>query len=196
MKVAQCAATAIYKNGVHYKWIQGDEYTSPLYEPGTDVTIRRQGNLLSTSLYYGGTQRTFNLRGAATTRSLYTTSSVYVTKQGSAVPRELYYKSSSGAYIPFGETVYYAGSSATYYTRSLYASAGELYESGGSTTVYVRGEEYTSPLYEPGSSVTIRQQGNLLKTALYHAGTEYPNGLYTNIELAEIKTRDITALTA
>lgn len=94
-----------------------------------------------------------------------------------------------------GETMYYAGSSATYYNRTLYASAGELYEDGGSETVYVQGSEYTSPLYEPGSSVTIKQQGKLLETALYREGTSYSGGLYSGFTPASLTTRDVTALT-
>lgn len=94
-----------------------------------------------------------------------------------------------------GETMYYAGSSSTYYTRSKVADAGELYWSDGDETVYVQGSEYTSPLYEPGSSVTIKEQGNLLQTALYYAGTSYSGGLYANFKPAELKTRDVTALT-
>lgn len=106
---------------------------------------------------------------------LYTTARVSVTKQGSACPRELYYKSSSGAYLAMGETMYYAGSSASYYTRSEYAGYGELYWSGGDETVSVGTDEYTG--------------------ALYTAGTAHSGGLYTNFELAKLTTRDVTALT-
>ena len=105
------------------------------------------------------------------------------------------YKSSSGAYLAMGETMYYKGSSATYYTRTLYASAGDLYESGGSETVYVQGEEYTAPLYEPGSSVTVKQQGDLLTASLYYEGAEYSGGLYRGFTPASITTKDVTALT-
>ena len=180
---------------MHVTRIQGEEYTSPLYEPGTSTTIKKQGNLLTAALYYGGSQRTFKKRGSSTDYNLYRTSSTSVTKQGSKCPKELYYKSSSGAYLAMGETMYYAGSSATYYTRSLYAEAGELYWSDGDETVYVQGAEYTSPLYEPGSSVTIKEQGDLLETALYREGTSYSGGLYHNFKLASMITKDVTALT-
>lgn len=73
-----------------------------------------------------------------------------------------------------GETMYYAGSSSDYYTRSKYADVGELYESGGDETVSVGTDEYTA--------------------ALYTAGTAY-DALYTNFELAKLTTRNVTALT-
>lgn len=106
---------------------------------------------------------------------LYTTARVSPTVQGTACPYDLYYKSSSGAYIPMDETMYYEGSSKDYYTRSKYADAGELYEHGGDETVTVGVEEY-SP-------------------ALYTAGTAHSGGLYTDFELASISTRNVTALT-
>ena len=106
---------------------------------------------------------------------LYTTARVSVKKQGSPCPYDLYYKSSSGAYLPMGETMYYAGSSSDYYTRSKYADVGELYESGGDETVSVGTDEYISPLYM--------------------AGTTHSGGLYTNFELAKLTTRNVTALT-
>lgn len=74
-----------------------------------------------------------------------------------------------------GETMYYAGSSSDYYTRSKYADAGELYESGGDETVSVGTDEYTA--------------------ALYTAGTAHSGGLYTDFELAKLTTKDVTALT-
>ena len=73
-----------------------------------------------------------------------------------------------------GETMYYAGSSSDYYTRSKYADVGELYESGGDETVAVGTDEYTA--------------------ALYTEGTAY-DALYTNFELAKLTTRNVTALT-
>lgn len=115
------------------------------------------------------------MRGDSVDRTLYTTSQVKVTRQGTAFPKPAYYKSSSGAYLDVGETLYYAGKSEYYYERSKYADAGELYWSDGDETVSVGTDEYTAPLYT--------------------AGTAHSGGLYTNFKLAKLTTRDVTALT-
>lgn len=94
-----------------------------------------------------------------------------------------------------GESMYYGGSSSTYYTRSKYADSGELYWSDGSVTVTVITEEYDGTLYKAGTNKSIKKQGDLLDTALYREGTSYSGGLYHNFKLAELSTRDVTALT-
>lgn len=55
------------------------------------------------------------------------------------------------------------------------SSCGTLYEDGGQETVSVGTNEYTA--------------------ALYTAGTAHSGGLYTNFKLAELTTRNVTALT-
>lgn len=94
-----------------------------------------------------------------------------------------------------GETMYYGGSSATYYNRSKYADAGELYWDGGSETVTVITEEYDGTLYMAGTQTSVKKQGDLLETALYREGTSYSGGLYANFELAKLTVRNVTALT-
>lgn len=37
-------------------YVLGEEYTAPLYEPGSSVTIKQQGDLLTTALYYEGAE--------------------------------------------------------------------------------------------------------------------------------------------
>ena len=48
------AKPAYYKSGVHATRVQGEEYTSPLYEPGMTKSVKKQGNLFSGSLFYSG----------------------------------------------------------------------------------------------------------------------------------------------
>lgn len=119
------------------------------------ASFYQRGALFQGTAYDTVETREFKLRGDAVNTVLYTTARVSVTKQGNPYPRELYYKSSSGAYLAVGETVYYAGSSADYYTRSKYADVGELYKSGGNELVTVGVTEHTEPLYQPGTKVSI-----------------------------------------
>lgn len=70
-------------------------------------------------------------------------------------------------------TSFYLGDGS--YVYQCGSSCGTLYESDGDETVSVGTNEYTA--------------------ALYTAGTAHSGGLYTNFELAELKTRNVTALT-
>lgn len=182
-------------NGIQATTIQGAEYDGTLYEPGSSVTYTPIGDSFTGVAASATETKTYKLRGDATTKTLYTTSSVTITKQGSKCPYDLYYKSSSGAYISMGATMYYGGSDVTYYTRSKYADAGDLYESGGSATVTVITEEYDGLLYKPGTPTTIKKQGDRCEAALYRDGTKYSGGLYTNFKPASIETQNVTALT-
>lgn len=190
------SADAVYSNGMQARFIQGEEYTSPLYEPGESVTIRKQGDLFTGALYYDGGSEEVTLQGGLVTGgSLYEDGGEEtVTVQGSAYTTPLYVQS-GGTYHRISGTLYNAGSSRTFYKRGP-GHAGPLYGAGSKRTFYKRGEEYTSPLYEPGSSETIKKQGDLLEAALYRQGKEYSGGLYTNFSPAQITLQDITALTA
>lgn len=140
------------------------------------LTVNKtQGELFKGTAYSVMESRTFKKRGEVVNTVLYTTARVPVTVQGKKFDGELYYKSSSGAYLAMGETMYYAGSPKDYYTRSKYADANTLYKSGGDETVMVGVTEFESPLYT--------------------AGTAYEDGLYANFKLASIATKDVAALT-
>lgn len=77
-----------------------------------------------------------------------------MTLQGSKVTQTLYYKSSSGAYIDFGESLYRAGNSRTFRKR---------------------GDLIDTALYYDGGSETIHERGNLLAASVYYAGTKRAN---------------------
>ena len=140
------------------------------------LTVNKtQGELFKGTAYTEMENKTFKLRGDSVSTVLYTTSRVSVTKQGKKFDGELYYKSSSGAYLAMGEPMYYKGDASDYYTRSKYADAYTLYKAGDDVTVTVGKTEYESPLYT--------------------AGTAYSNGLYANFKLASITTKDVAALT-
>ena len=59
----------------------------------------------------------------------------------------------------------------------------------------VASEEYEGQLYVVGSKVEYTEQGDMYEGELHYPGTEYPDGLYSGFTLAEVTTREVTALT-
>ena len=85
----------------------------------------------------------------------------------------------------------------TKYAGALYDADGErvydLYLGDGSY-VYRTGDS-CGTLYESDGEETVSVGTNEYTAALYTAGTAHSGGLYTNFELAELTTRNVTALT-
>lgn len=198
--------TRLYVGGEPATAVQGAEYTDALYKAGSSTTITKQGSEFTSSsgIYYGGSSRTFKLRGDAYSGSLYTTSSVSVTPIGAKCPHSYMYYLSGGEYYGMSMSNYYkAGTTQTYYTRSAVGST--LYYSGGDTTVSLQGLEIGSKLYKAGSSVTYTAQGSKVTEKLYKAGASYSDGLCTGytassaknaeLKLATFSTKEVTALT-
>lgn len=147
--------------------------------------MTKQGDLFTGSAFSKVTTRTFNKRGSAVTNTYYAGSTTY--ERGTLFTGTAY--TSSGA--EYTGLLYTTGSKIT----KLGTSAGTLYKSDGDETVSVATEEYTAPLYVAGSSVSYTEQGEMYEGSLFYPGTEYPNGLYTNFQLAQLTTKEITALT-
>lgn len=172
-------------------------YTGALYKAGK--ATNKIGTAHSSGKYYKGNGGSITGRG----------SSVTVNKRGAQYPNALYIKNGD-AYSRISVALYYDGGSATYYE-------------GNGTSGYLRGTkvdaiEYDGTLYEKGSSITPT---STKVSGLYQAnddenwtytpiGTRY-SGLYQrnseddatfsaigtacSLELATVKTVDVTALT-
>ena len=124
----------------------------------------------------------------------YETESVSVTKQGSAYTSNKLYISTGGVYRELGQTLYTAGSTKTYYTRSNGAKRYTttlvevpLYTDGGVHT-YPMYTKKNKTLYESGSTVTYPAYKK-------YSGKVYDAGKTVTIAPAEIETQSVTALT-
>ncbi len=116
--------------------LQGEEYTAPLYEPGTSETYRLRGGEVYSDLYYAG-------------------GSVEALTGYSIINSTLYTKSGS-TYKALPYTKYYVGGSAgTIYKRgNQYPDT--LYVGGEEVTVRRQGNLLTAPLFYAG-----RRRANL-----------------------------------
>ena len=100
-------------------------------------------------------------------------------------------------YTAFGSKVYLAGSSHTYYEGD--GTSGYL--RGSSTSVRLRGNEYTSPLYVPSSSGKYRNVSLFSKSLYYDGGSstyyngtgQYVNGRGSSVSVTPIGSEpDVT----
>ena len=101
-------------------------------------------------------------------------------------------------YTAFGSNVYLAGSSQTYYE----GDGASGYLRGSSTSVRLRGSEYTAPLYVPSSSGTYQKVSLFLSSLYYDGGSntyydgtgQYVNGRGSSVSVTPIDSKPSVTL--
>ena len=189
--------------------LQGAEHVGSLYIEDEDnfISVTKQGELFMTSYYaedednvgtYRALGERYNEDKNVYTRSngatRYTTSSTSVTVQGAAYTANKLYISTGGVYRELTQTLYTAGSTKTYYTRSngVYCYETEkveepLYLDGGTKTypLYVK---LSKNLYSAGSRVTYPSYKK-------YTGKLYDAGRPATLTPATVAVENVTALT-
>lgn len=124
----------------------------------------------------------------------YETSAVSVKTQGSAYTSNKLYISTGGVYRELTQTLYTAGSTKTYYTRS---NGDTRYETEKiETPLYLDGGTHTYSLFNKVSK-TLYAAGSTVTYPAYkaHSGKLYDAGQAVTFSPAEIETQSVTALT-
>ena len=124
----------------------------------------------------------------------YETSAVSVKTQGSAYTSNKLYISTGGVYRELTQTLYTAGSTKTYYTRS---NGDTRYETEKiETPLYLDGGVHTYPLFNKVSK-NLYAAGSTVTYPAYKAysGKLYNAGTKASISPAEVETENVTVLT-
>ena len=124
----------------------------------------------------------------------YETESVSVKTQGSAYTSNKLYISTGGVYRELTQTLYTAGSTKTYYTRSN--GAKRYTTTPVETPLYTDGGVHTYPLYTQRSK-TLYEAGSTVTYPAYkkYSGKVYDAGKKAYVVPAEVETQNVTALT-